>query len=55
MMKYLDTGLKKFPAIHDRLAIKIDAYKKQTYPKGSPKWKTILIQKDPQIGTAPNK
>ena len=55
MMKYMASGLKKFTSIHGRLALEINrCLQGAQVPNWMIKGKTILIQKDPSKGTAPN-
>ena len=44
----MDSGFKKFPSIHDRLAIEMKRYlQEKDIPEWTTKRKTTLIQKDP--------
>ena len=46
---------KKFPSIHDRLALEMNRCLQEAHvPKWMTKGKTTLIQKDPSKGTTPN-
>ena len=55
MIAYMDTGFKKFPSIHDRMAIEMNAFLQEAdILKWMTKGETTQIKKDSQKGTAPN-